>query len=90
MSTPQLNPDGYKMGAAMTHVKNLKGKILIMHGMVDDNVHPNNAFQLINALDRAGLTYESRFWPNGGHGLGRGVDVTQGEFFKRTLRPEAN
>ncbi|MDC0265861.1 DPP IV N-terminal domain-containing protein [Mariniblastus sp.] len=90
MSTPQLNPDGYKMGAAMTHVKNLKGKILIMHGMVDDNVHPNNAFQLIDALDRAGLTYESRFWPNGGHGLGRGVDVTQGEFFKRTLRPEAN
>ncbi|MDB4386368.1 prolyl oligopeptidase family serine peptidase, partial [bacterium] len=90
MSTPQLNPDGYKMGAAMTHVKNLKGKILIMHGMVDDNVHPNNAFQLIEALDRAGLSYESRFWPNGGHGLGRGVDVTQGEFFKRTLRPETN
>ncbi len=88
MSTPQLNPDGYKTGAAMTHVKNLKGKILIMHGMVDDNVHPNNAFQLIDALDRAGLAYESRFWPNGGHGLGRGVDVTQSEFFKRTLRPE--
>ncbi len=90
MSTPQLNPEGYEMGAAMTHVKNLKGKILIMHGMVDDNVHPNNAFQLIEALDRAGLTYESRFWPNGGHGLGRGVDVTQGEFFKRTLRPESH
>jgi len=90
MSTPQLNPEGYKMGAAMTHVKNLKGKILIMHGMVDDNVHPNNAFQLIDALDRAGLTYESRFWPNGGHGLGRGVDVTQREFFRRTLQPEAN
>lgn len=90
MSTPQLNPEGYKMGAAMTHVKNLKGKILIMHGMVDDNVHPNNAFQLIDALDRAGLTYESRFWPNGGHGLGRGVDMTQREFFRRTLQPEAN
>ena len=87
MSTPQLNPDGYKMGAAMTHVKKLKGKILIMHGMVDDNVHPNNAFQLIDALDREGLSYESRFWPNGGHGLGRGVETTQADFFKRTLQP---
>ncbi len=87
MSTPQLNPDGYKNGAAMTYVKDLKGKVLIMHGMVDDNVHPNNAFQLIEALDNAGISYESRFWPNGGHGLGRGAGTTQNEFFERVLMP---
>ena len=88
MSTPQLNPDGYKTGAAMTYVKDFKGKVLIMHGMVDDNVHPNNAFQLIEALDQAGKTYESRFWPNGGHGLGRGASTTQNEFFERVLKPD--
>ena len=87
MSTPQLNPDGYKVGAAMTYAKDLKGKVLIMHGMVDDNVHPNNAFQLIEALDRESKTYESRFWPNGDHGLGAGAGATQQEFFDRTLKP---
>jgi dipeptidyl-peptidase 4 len=87
MSTPQLNPEGYKIGAAMTYVKDLKGKVLIMHGMMDDNVHPNNAFQLIDALDRERKPYESRFWPNGGHGLGMGVNETQQEFFDRVLKP---
>ena len=89
MSTPQLNPDGYKNGAAMTYVKDFKGKVLIMHGMLDDNVHPNNAFQLIEALDNAGKTYESRFWPNAGHGLGRGTSTTQNEFFDRVLKPRS-
>ena len=87
MSTPQLNKKGYDTGAAMTYVKDFKGKLLIMHGMLDDNVHPNNAFQLIEALDRAGKPYESRFWPNGGHGLGRGAGTTQNEFFDRVLKP---
>ena len=87
MSTPQLNPKGYKNGAAMTYVKDLEGKVLILHGMLDDNVHPNNAFQLIEALDKAGKTYESRFWPNAGHGLGVGLRQTQSEFFDRVLQP---
>ncbi len=90
MSTPQLNSKGYDAGAAMTYVKDFKGKLLIMHGMLDDNVHPNNAFQLIEALDKAGKPYESRFWPNGGHGLGRGAGTTQSEFFDRVLKPESN
>ena len=87
MSTPQLNSEGYKTGAAMTYVKDFKGKMLIMHGMVDDNVHPNNAFQLIEAFDKAGKSYESRFWPNAGHGLGRGAGQSQIEFFDRVLKP---
>ncbi len=87
MSTPQLNPTGYKVGAPMTYVKDFKGKILIMHGMLDDNVHPNNAFQLIEAMDRANKPYESRFWPNAGHGLGRGAGTSQREFFDRILKP---
>ena len=87
MSTPQLNPNGYKIGAVMTYVKDFKGKILILHGMMDDNVHPNNAFQLIEAMDKSGKKYESRFWPNAGHGLGRGMLDSQNEFFDRILKP---
>ncbi len=87
MSTPQLNSQGYTTGAAMTYVPDFRGKLLIMHGMVDDNVHPNNAFQLIAALDKAGKPYESRFWPEGGHGLGPGAETTQNEFFDRVLKP---
>ncbi|MFT4842062.1 MAG: dipeptidyl-peptidase-4 [Planctomycetota bacterium] len=87
MSTPQLNKKGYTVGSVMPYAKNLKGKALILHGMVDDNVHPNNAFQLIAALDKAGISYESRFWPNGGHGLGSGANTTQWEFLNRVLKP---
>jgi dipeptidyl-peptidase-4 len=87
MSTPQLNKKGYDTGSAMTYVKQLKGKVMIMHGMVDDNVHPTNAFQLIDALDKAGKSYESRFFPNAGHGLGRGFSQSQWEFFDRVLQP---
>ena len=87
MSTPQLNKKGYDVGRVMTYAKNLKGKALILHGMVDDNVHPNNAFQLIAELDKAGISYESRFWPNGGHGLGRGASQTRWEFLDRVLKP---
>lgn len=93
MSTPQLNPDGYNIGRAMNgeYIENFKkegGKLLIMHGMLDDNVHPTNAFQLIDALDKANASYESRFFPNNGHGLGRGSSTTQWEFFDRILRPK--
>jgi len=95
MSTPQLNKSGYDIGRAMNkeYVANFKehGRhMLIMHGMVDDNVHPTNAFQLIDAFDRAGVDYESRFFPNNGHGLGRGSSKTQWEFFDRILKPERN
>ena len=85
MSLPQDNEEGYDNGSAMKFVKNLKerNKLLIMHGMVDDNVHPNNAWQFIDALDKAKVKYESRFFPTGTHGFG-GSD-TQWEFFDRWL-----
>jgi len=89
MSTPQLNKKGYDTGRAMTYVEDFKGRVLIMHGMIDDNVHPTNAFQLIAAMDAAGKSYESRFFPDTGHGLGRGYAESQWEFFDRVLTPKA-
>jgi dipeptidyl-peptidase-4 len=83
MNLPQDNPEGYENGSAMHHVENMTGKLLIMHGMVDDNVHPTNAWQFIAALDAAGKQYESRFFPTGTHGFGG--SETQWEFFQRYL-----
>lgn len=86
MSTPQLNPEGYRAGSVMSYVDRFRGHALITHGMIDDNVHPNNAFQLIEALDQAGKPYESRFWPNVGHGLGSGGREAIDAFFDRWLK----
>jgi dipeptidyl-peptidase 4 len=83
MNLPQDNADGYRNGTCANFVEKFDGHLLIMHGMLDDNVHANNAWQLIDALDKARKKYESRFFPKSGHG-GGGTD-TQWGFFRRYL-----
>ena len=39
MGTPLSNPEGYKEGDVCTHVKNVEGALLLVHGLVDENVH---------------------------------------------------
>ncbi|MFT3882276.1 MAG: DPP IV N-terminal domain-containing protein [Gemmatales bacterium] len=65
--TPQENKKGYDEGSAMTYVKDLKGRLMIYYGTADDNVHPNNAMQLIQALQRAGKSFEVQVGPDLGH-----------------------
>src|SRR4026209_2787299 len=67
MSTPQLNPEGYKLGSAMNYAANLKGRLMIYYGTADNNVHPNNAMQLIAALQQAGKSFEVQVGPDRGH-----------------------
>ena len=43
--------------------------VLIVHGMVDDNVHPANAWQLANALQSKGRPFDMMLFPNSGHGI---------------------
>jgi dipeptidyl-peptidase-4 len=85
LDTPQLNPEGYKNSRVMNYVHNLVGKpnkkLLIMHGLMDDNVHPTNAFKLIEELDHWGIPYESRFFPKGTHGFPG--NSTKWAFFKK-------
>jgi dipeptidyl-peptidase-4 len=83
MNLPQDNPDGYRQATCSEFAGNLKGKFLIMHGLMDDNVHPNNAWQLVEALDKAGKYYESRFLPNSDHSFG--AAEIHWEFFERAL-----
>jgi len=67
MYTPQENAAGYKKGSAMEYAANLKGRLMIYYGTADDNVHPNNAMQLIRALQRAGKSFEVQVGPDAGH-----------------------
>ncbi len=83
MNLPQDNPEGYRRAMCSEFAGNLKGKFLIMHGLMDDNVHPNNAWQLIEALDKAGKYYESRFIPNSDHSFG--AAEIHWEFLERNL-----
>jgi dipeptidyl-peptidase-4 len=72
MGMPDENADGYDAGSCRVHAANLRGHLLVQHGMVDDNVHPNNAWQLVDALQKAEKSCDMHFYPASGHSLRRG------------------
>jgi dipeptidyl-peptidase-4 len=67
MWVPQENKEGYDAGSAMTYAKNLKGRLLIYYGTADNNVHPANSLQLIQALQQAGKSFDVQIGPDLGH-----------------------
>lgn len=67
MWIPQENAAGYDAGSAMAHADKLKGRLMIYYGTADNNVHPNNTMQLIQALQRAGKSFEVQVGPDAGH-----------------------
>ncbi|MDD4645689.1 MAG: DPP IV N-terminal domain-containing protein [Bacteroidales bacterium] len=70
MDTPQQNPEGYKNGTAMRYASQLKGKLFIVHGEMDDNVHMQNSIQLISKLQDLNKEFQFMMYPNGRHGWG--------------------
>ena len=86
MRTPDENPEGYDAGSCVKLAGNLEGSLLIMHGMMDDNVHPANAWQLIDELQRASRPFEMMMFPRAGHGLGRGGAARRWLFLHHELR----
>jgi dipeptidyl-peptidase-4 len=72
MDTPQDNPDGYKDGSALTFARNLKGKLYLTHGDMDDNVHMQNSIWLISKLQDEGKEFQFMIYPDHRHGV-RGV-----------------
>ena len=52
----------------MTYADSLRGKLLIVHSHMDDNVHPINTMQLLTALTNAGKDFDLRIFPPGTHG----------------------
>jgi dipeptidyl-peptidase-4 len=69
MRTPQENPEGYDFGSCVKRASDLKGKLLLVHGMVDDNVHPTNVFQLADAFQSRNIPFEMMLFPRAGHGI---------------------
>ena len=69
MRRPQDNPDGYEKGSCLTYAKDLKGRLSIHHGAVDDNVHPGNTIQLIYELLRKNKTFDLMIYPEQQHGI---------------------
>jgi len=67
MWIPQENKEGYDTGSAMKYADKLDGRLLIYYGTADNNVHPTNSMQLIQALQRAGKSFEVQVGPDAGH-----------------------
>jgi dipeptidyl-peptidase-4 len=64
---PDANKAGYDAGNPMNYAKDLKGKLMLYYGTSDNNVHPSNTMMLIQALQRAGKSFEVQVGPDQGH-----------------------
>ncbi|VTR93744.1 peptidase s9 : Peptidase S9B dipeptidylpeptidase IV domain protein OS=Isosphaera pallida (strain ATCC 43644 / DSM 9630 / IS1B) GN=Isop_1654 PE=4 SV=1: Peptidase_M14: DPPIV_N: Peptidase_S9 [Gemmata massiliana] len=86
MLTPKENPDGYAKSSCVAAAKELNGKLLIVHGMMDDNVHMQNSVQLADALQKTGKDFEMMLYPRARHGIGGGHYLKlQLDFIRRTM-----
>ena len=68
MRTPKENPQGYDVNPIQS-AKNLSGALLICHGMADDNVHPQNAFEYSEALVQADKDFKEIYYTNRNHSI---------------------
>ncbi len=91
MDHPKDNPDGYRDAAPLTYSNNLADKLLIVHGLADDNVHAQNSVVMSRDLVKAGKPFEQAFYPGQRHGLVaaplRHFYQRMTEFFERELNP---
>ena len=69
MQTPQDNPEGYKKSAPVNAAKDLHGKLLLIHGAIDDNVHIANTMQFVYELQKAGKQFQLMLYPKSRHGV---------------------
>ncbi len=76
MGLPQDNVDGYARGSAINFAEGLKGRLLIVHGTGDDNVHYQGTERLINRLITLGKRFDVMVYPNRTHSISEGVGTT--------------
>jgi hypothetical protein len=90
MRTPQENSEGYDAGSWVKLAGRLQGKLMLFHGMLDDNVHPTNVFQLSNALQSINRPFSMMIFPNSDHGVwSPAAESVKWSFFVDALKPEA-
>lgn len=76
MGLISVNPEIYDEGSPVTHAKNLKGNLLIVHGTGDDNVHYQGAELVINELIKHNKHFTMMAYPNRSHGIYEGEGTT--------------
>jgi dipeptidyl-peptidase-4 len=69
MKMPQNNPDGYAATAPAKKAETLHGRMLLLHGLTDDNVHVQNSVQLAYEMQKLGKPFEMMFYPRSRHGF---------------------
>jgi dipeptidyl-peptidase-4 len=69
MSTPEANVEGYAASDVIPRLPNLTGRLLLMHGMADDNVILENSTRVINALQQNSQPFELMLYPGQRHGV---------------------
>ena len=88
MGIPQENREDFVKGSPITYAKNLKGKLLYVHGTGDDNVHYQNGERLINELIKYNKQFQMMAYPNRSHGIfeGEGTTLHLGTMFTQFLK----
>jgi dipeptidyl-peptidase-4 len=91
MRRPQNNPEGYASSSVEGAAAGLQGKLLLIHGTMDDNVHLQQSIRLVDALQKAGKDFELMLYPKSRHGVTDPARVyhlqrTMTDFFVRHLR----
>ncbi|MDA3616547.1 S9 family peptidase [Polluticaenibacter yanchengensis] len=93
MGLPQEDIKPYIDGSPVNFAKNLKGKLLVIHGTGDDNVHYQGTEQLINELVKYGKQFQMFAYPNRSHSINEGEGTSAHlrkmytDFFKTNLPP---
>ena len=69
MLTPQNNREGYERSSVLRAAKDLNGRLLLIHGMMDDNVHMQNTTKFVYELQKAGKQFDLMLYPTQRHGV---------------------
>ncbi|MFV0520827.1 MAG: S9 family peptidase [Mangrovibacterium sp.] len=72
MRTPQMNPDGYDDNSPLLHPEGITGRLLLVHGSADDNVHFQNSMEMSEALVQAGIQFDMAVYTNRNHSISGG------------------
>ena len=83
MRTPQENPDGYKASSVLEVAHNLRGKLLLIHGSADDNVHVQNAMDFAELLVQRDQPFDMALYTDKNHSIYGGK--TRDHLFKKMI-----
>ena len=75
MRTPKENKEGYDNGSAIVNADKLHGKLLLVHGTADDNVHLRNMIRYTHALNQANKEFEMALYPDSNHSIYHGSNT---------------